>query len=226
MQVIETSFKWNGTFVNGENKPDKIVLHHSESINTTVLDIHRWHLANGWAGIGYQYYIDKNGNIYRGRQEGWRGSHCPSANYSSIGICFEGKYDIEIMPKAQFDAGIALINDINSRRGTLKIYGHKELYSTSCPGALFPLQDFKNGARMELTTVKVNEKEGEYMSKKYVNGSTPEPVFSDLALTTKIGSLDPHEEVEAIADIDNKIVVLYRTFNSRKVGFVCYRGGL
>ncbi|MDP4147527.1 MAG: N-acetylmuramoyl-L-alanine amidase, partial [Bacillota bacterium] len=67
---------------------------------------------------------------------------------------------------------------------------------------------------------------GDYMSKPYHNGSTPEPVYSEEALINKIGSLDPYETCEAIADVNNKIVVLYNTAHGKKVGVVAYRGGL
>lgn len=70
------------------------------------------------------------------------------------------------------------------------------------------------------------ESEGSYMSKTYSNGSTPEIVYADEKLTVKVGSLDPYEKCEAIADYNGKIVVLYNTSNGKKAGFVGYRGGL
>lgn len=33
---------------------DTIVLHHAAHTNCTVEDIHKWHLDQGWAGIGYR----------------------------------------------------------------------------------------------------------------------------------------------------------------------------
>lgn len=71
-----------------------------------------------------------------------------------------------------------------------------------------------------------SESEGDYMSKVYKNGSTRENVYADEKLANKIGSLDPWEQAEAIADINGKIVVLYNTSNGKKAGFVSYRGGL
>lgn len=144
MNIIKTQLNWNGTFTDGENKPSRIVLHHAEASSCTVFDIHNWHLQRGWAGIGYHYFIRKDGSVYQGRKEGWRGSHCPGANYNSIGICFEGSYMLEEMSQVQINAGLELIADINSRYGNMPIYGHKELYSTSCPGDKFPLDAIKN----------------------------------------------------------------------------------
>ena len=47
------------------------------------------------------------------------------------------------MPVEQYNAGIELINYLFDKYGTLAIYGHKDLYSTDCPGVNFPLEDFK-----------------------------------------------------------------------------------
>ena len=72
----------------------ELFLHHAESKSCTADDIHRWHLANGWAGIGYHFFVRKDGSIYRGRPENDIGSHAKGSNSDSIGICFEGSiYD-------------------------------------------------------------------------------------------------------------------------------------
>ena len=144
VQVIETNFTWNGSF-EYSNKPDTIILHHAEATSATVLDVNRWHQQNGWTGIGYQYYIRKDGTIYRGRPEGARGAHCPPANGNSIGICCEGAYEREeYMPEAQKKALIALCEDIRTRYEIDNMYGHGEVYSTSCPGRYFPLQEVRD----------------------------------------------------------------------------------
>jgi N-acetylmuramoyl-L-alanine amidase CwlA len=72
----------------------------------------------------------------------------------------------------------------------------------------------------------VSNNGGDYMSKPYHNGSTPEPVYSEEACINKIGSLNAYESCEAISDVNGKIVVLYNTANGKKTGFVKYRGGL
>ena len=126
------------------NKPNKLVLHHAEASKCTVQDIHSWHLNNGWAGIGYHYFIRKDGSVYKGRPDGAIGSHCQGSNTGSLGICFEGNYMKETIPTAQYNAGIDLIKYLRGKYGNLTIYGHKELLATECPGSKFPLADFKN----------------------------------------------------------------------------------
>jgi hypothetical protein len=72
----------------------------------------------------------------------------------------------------------------------------------------------------------INNNGDDYMSKVYKNGSTKEIVYETENCTQVIGSLDPYETCEAIADVNGKIVVLYNSPNGKKCGFVKYRAGL
>ena len=51
MNIIEKTYNWNGSLKN-RTSTKRIILHHAESKSCTADDIHSWHLANGWAGIG------------------------------------------------------------------------------------------------------------------------------------------------------------------------------
>ena len=141
MNIIDVGLKFKS--LSYGNIPNKLVLHHAEASKCTVRDIHSWHLNNGWSGIGYHYFIRKDGSIYKGRPDNTIGSHCKGSNTGSLGICFEGDYTKEIMPQTQYKNGIELIKYLFSKYGDLAIYGHKELLATECPGAKFPLADFK-----------------------------------------------------------------------------------
>ena len=141
MNIIDVGLKFKS--LSYGNKPNKLVLHHAEASKCTVQDIHSWHLNNGWSGIGYHYFIRKDGSIYKGRPDGAIGAHCQGSNTGSLGICFEGNYMKETIPTAQYNAGIDLIKYLRGKYGNLTIYGHKELLATECPGANFPLADFK-----------------------------------------------------------------------------------
>lgn len=118
-----------------------IILHHAAAERFTADDIHRWHLTNGWAGMGYNYFIAKDGIIYTGRDELQCGAHTQDYNTSGMGICCEGNYMIETMPTAQKEALIELIKDIRNRYGKLPIKGHRDLNATSCPGANLPMEE-------------------------------------------------------------------------------------
>ena len=140
VNVIETNLQFRQP-LKKRLQTDYIVLHHAEASNATVEDIHRWHLENGWAGIGYHYYVRKDGSIYRGRPRDTIGAHVQGHNYDSIGVCAEGDYMKEIMPEAQKQAIIALVRELREIYPQAKIVGHRDLMATSCPGVNYPFQE-------------------------------------------------------------------------------------
>lgn len=145
MVIHDANLTFRGLSPNGgkQKKIDSIILHHRAG-NGDVESIHKQHLANGWWGIGYHYYIRKDGSIWRGRPEHWVGSHAGSSNdYNkhSIGICFEGNFETEQMTDEQVKSGRELIEDIEDRYSIKQILGHKDVAKTVCPGANFRWDD-------------------------------------------------------------------------------------
>lgn len=144
MNIIKSNINFVASKLAYGNKPDTIVLHHAEASRCSVYDVDQWHKANGWAGIGYQYFVTKDGKVYTGRPENAIGAHCPGENDHSIGICAEGAYMTETMPEVQKQAIVDLCKYIKGKYKITKIGGHKEFYSTDCPGTQYPLQEIKN----------------------------------------------------------------------------------
>ncbi|MCR4965405.1 MAG: N-acetylmuramoyl-L-alanine amidase [Bacteroidales bacterium] len=88
-----------------------IILHHSKVTTPhTAADVHQWHLNKGWSGIGYHYFIAKDGEIYEGRPHGTIGALEKSINRKSVGICFEGDFNKKKMTDNQKKSAIILIN--------------------------------------------------------------------------------------------------------------------
>lgn len=143
MKINKSNLSWSKE-LDYNNEPQYIVLHHAEASSCTIEDIHEWHLENGWAGCGYHYLVRKDGSIYTGRPESAQGAHCPGMNIKSIGICAEGEYMNESMPAKQKKAIIELCKDICNRYSIVEIGGHKQYYSTSCPGDNYPLDEIKS----------------------------------------------------------------------------------
>jgi N-acetyl-anhydromuramyl-L-alanine amidase AmpD len=145
MNIIETNLDFNSNKSRMGNV-NGIVLHHTAvSALQSVEVIHNYHKNhNGWAGIGYHYYVRKDGSVYRGRPEEYAGAHCPGVNSSSIGICAEGNFNEETMSDEQKNAIIELIADIKSRYNITYIKGHREIIATSCPGNNYPLDEIRN----------------------------------------------------------------------------------
>lgn len=146
LSIIEQSLNWNGE-LEKRKRTDKIILHHAAVFSASLLDIHNWHLSVGWAGIVYHFYILKDGSIYRGRPEDSIGSHALGYNESSIGICFEGNFDVDEMPGMQIEMGMELIEYLKSKYEIVQILGHSEVDSTMCPGLNFPFE--KLGAHLQ-----------------------------------------------------------------------------
>lgn len=141
MIIQDANLQFRGPSPNGGRMKvvDSIVLHHRAG-NGDIQSIHNQHMANGWWGIGYHYYIRKDGSVWRGRPEHWVGSHAGSStdyNKHSLGICFEGNFEVEPMTDAQVASGRELIADIKSRYSIKQILRHKDIAATACPGKYF-----------------------------------------------------------------------------------------
>ena len=137
MYIINTNLPTNGSF-SRRNKTDEIILHHAEAKSASVEEVNRWHLERGWTGIGYHFYIRKDGRIYRGRPEWAVGAHAQGHNSRAIGICVEGSYMTETMPQAQFDALVGLVREEMAKYPGAKVLRHRDVNSTDCPGVNYP----------------------------------------------------------------------------------------
>lgn len=141
MEIIDTGLEFNSNY-SPMKTIEGIVLHHSGvKVLQSVETIHNYHKNKGWAGIGYHFYVRKDGSVYRGRPENMAGAHCPGVNSISLGICAEGDFEQEIMNDIQKNAIVELIKDIKPRYNIKWIKGHREILSTDCPGANYPLQE-------------------------------------------------------------------------------------
>ena len=121
-------------------RTDAIVVHHIGNTNADVsaATVHQWHLANGWAGIGYHYLIRKDGTIERGRPRDTVGAHCYGENWHSIGVNIVGNFEVAMPTDAQLDAAERLVARLcqmyGLRPGSRTIKGHRDFNATACPG--------------------------------------------------------------------------------------------
>lgn len=142
MEIIETNLQFKN--MNTRTSTERIILHHADAKTCSAEDIHRWHLANGWAGAGYHFLVRKDGTIYRLRPEDKVGAHAYGANYDSLGICFEGDYKEEIMQEEEIKAGRELVNFLKNKYGINTVQVHKNVNATNCPGDNFPFDQIAN----------------------------------------------------------------------------------
>src|SRR5690554_2017985 len=152
---------YNPTYINIGH----IVIHHGASPNTyssgqtVVRSYYNYHVNTlGWADIGYNYLIDKYGNLYQGRHNpnfptsDVRGAHAGSANSSSIGVNFLGNLDVTIATTPQLNKLYDLLawwfdykalDPLGSANMQTQAYGvqymeritcHRDINPTACPG--------------------------------------------------------------------------------------------
>ncbi len=150
MKIIEKSYKWHGR-LQKRSRTDYIILHHAALVSCSADDIHRIHVNNnGWAGIGYNFYVRKDGSVYRGRPVDTVGAHCENYNSRSVGVCFEGNFEKETMCDVQRRAGNELVCYLKKLYPGAKVKKHSNFNSTACPGMKFPFDEISK-VKAELT---------------------------------------------------------------------------
>ena len=111
---------------------DRVFIHCSASDNKNHDDINvieQWHLDRGFSGVGYHFFIKKDGTIQNGREIDRTPAAQKGHNKGTIAICLGG---LESFTQAQFDSLIILCYSI---AGTYDVtfHGHCEVSNKSCP---------------------------------------------------------------------------------------------
>ena len=144
MNIVEKSYSLNGV-LKKRIKTDTIFLHHASAKTCTPEQVDSWHKQRGWTCIGYHFLVRKDGTIYRGRPENVVGAHASNHNNTSIGICAEGNFEIEIMSEVQKRALIELVSYLRKKYNISKVLRHKDIGATDCPGKNYPFEEIVNG---------------------------------------------------------------------------------
>ena len=164
------------------------VVHHSAGSNSytkaqsaaVVRAIQLYHVrGNGWDDIGYNFLVDKYGQVFEGRFGGLErnviGAHAQGFNTGSVGVALLGNYDSATLSPAARSALVRLLAwrlDVahvdpaaalsmpsggNPRFPTgipvllRPISGHRDVGFTSCPGSLLYGQLNQLGRAVSLT---------------------------------------------------------------------------
>ena len=172
MNIIETNLDFSNLSKRGAT--NRIILHHTAvTAEQSVEVIHNYHKNSlGYAGIGYHFYIRKDGSIYRGRPEDTVGAHAYGSNNDSIGICFEGNFEEEQMTEAQIKSGKELVNYLREKYGINKVQMHRDVNQTSCPGKNFKFNEIVEETKNEPVeeTKSIDELAQEVIAGEYGNG--------------------------------------------------------
>ena len=125
---------------------NRIILHCAatpEGREVSLDTIRKWHTdpppqGNGWSDIGYHYVIHLDGLTEIGRPVSIQGAHTSGENEDSIGVCYVGGVDKDLVPKdtmtvQQEIAFVDLVKSLRLTFGYLSLHGHNEYSSKACP---------------------------------------------------------------------------------------------
>jgi hypothetical protein len=142
MSIIKHNWDWTHG-LSKRQETDTIVIHHAAAENASPEAVHDWHKHNGWAGIGYHFYIRKDGSIHEGRPLWASGANVLNHNWHTIGVCCEGNYDVAgaVMPKAQMDALHEAIRYMKKLYPKAAVKFHRDYGGSVCPGRYFPAKE-------------------------------------------------------------------------------------
>lgn len=143
LNVVKTDFEWADDVKKGNN-PNELILHHSAIEDMTVDEVHQKHIENGWSGIGYHYFIRKDGMIYQGRPEDMIGAHVKENNINTLGVCLEGNFENTELTQQQEKSVLNLLRYLFLKYDIESLKGHRDLGETLCPGEKLKVTDIKN----------------------------------------------------------------------------------
>ncbi len=135
-----------------------IIIHHTGGKGYNIIKTHKFHQnERNWSGIGYNYFIEKNGDIFKGR--GYSvGAHAYSYNRNSLGIALAGNFDISHPSEKQLQSLRGFCNYLLKEFNLTPkhVLGHRELreVTKSCPGKNFNLVQFRETLKCTRNTLK------------------------------------------------------------------------
>ena len=128
------------TFKKPRRRIERVFIHcsasdHLDHDDISVMDL--WHRQRGWDGVGYHYFIRKDGEIQEGRSLERTPAAQGGNNSWTIAICLHGLTK-ENFTTAQFDALRRLCSQINEAyrrepKASVTFHGHCEVSNKSCP---------------------------------------------------------------------------------------------
>lgn len=120
-------------------KWERITIHHSASKDVSVDVIRQWHLKRKFVDVGYHWVVRHDGKLEQGRPMNKMGAHVKNHNYRNIGICVTGNFEKYEPTEAQYLGLRKLLNFLcfAFQIEKDKIYLHKDLATTVCPGKKF-----------------------------------------------------------------------------------------
>ncbi len=124
-----------------KRKINKIIIHCSAtppSMDVGADTIDEWHKQRGWSGIGYHFFIKRDGQIEIGRTLEIHGAHTSGHNKDAIGVCYAGGVDSNMCPEdnrtsEQIASFLLLLRFLKNTFPKAIIHGHRDFSTKACP---------------------------------------------------------------------------------------------
>ena len=124
-----------------KRKINKIIIHCSATPPTMDVDANRideWHKEKGWSGIGYHFFIKRDGQIEIGRPLEKQGANTRGHNKNSIGVCYAGGVDSEMCSEDnrtsnQIASLLSLLRLLKNIFPESKVHSHNDFSPKDCP---------------------------------------------------------------------------------------------
>ena len=107
------------------------------SVTSDLTGILSAHMEQGYGDIGYHLAVDYVGRVWEGRSLSYEGAHVLSENEANIGVLLLGNFERQRPSLAQLSAMEDLVRILRHhfRISARRVYGHRDLGSSLCPGA-------------------------------------------------------------------------------------------
>lgn len=130
------------------------LVHHSETPNDAdplqqMRSIYYFHaVTRGWGDVGYNYLVDKYGNVYEGRVGGQNviGNHSLAYNVGAAGVCLIGNHQLAAPTSAEVSGLVGVLawicrdldplgfSDSWNLYDLPTIASHRDVTGSACPG--------------------------------------------------------------------------------------------
>lgn len=129
-----------------KNEPKMIIVHHTAvAIQRAQLwGVNTYHKEREFPKsslgyyIGYHYLIERDGTLIKCREEWEEGAHAKGYNFSSVGVCMSGNFNVERPTAAQEETLGKLLGEIVRRYNIPAnlILPHRRFAEKGCYGTL------------------------------------------------------------------------------------------
>lgn len=133
--------------VNPMNGINRLTMHHEGSLPFTatsqtataqrIQQVRAAHVNDrNWGDIGYHFIVDRTGTIWEARPIQYQGAHVSQNNENNLGIMCLGNFEQQQPTQAQLSALAGAVQRLVAlyRIPHDRVYTHRELKPTACPG--------------------------------------------------------------------------------------------